>query len=76
MVGRGVYAIRCIRPLFFFSLGNYKQSGNVYWGGGWVGGDYKHWKKGSICVSLMIRSQKTIAFQTPEDSLRCMLRLL
>lgn len=75
MVGRGVYAIRCIRPLFFFSLGNYKQSGYVYWGGG-VGGDYKHWKKGSICVSLVICSQKTIAFQTPEDSLRCMLRLL
>lgn len=34
MVGRGVYAIRCIRPLFFFSLGNYKPSGYVYWGGG------------------------------------------
>lgn len=34
MVGRGVYAIRCIRPLFFFSLGNYKQSGYVYGGGG------------------------------------------
>lgn len=32
--------------------------------------DYKHWQRGSICVSLMIRSQKTIAFQTPEDSLR------
>lgn len=66
---RGVYAIRRIRPLicFFFSLENYKQSGDVDGGGG---GDYKHWQKGSICVSLMIRSQKTIAFQTPEDSLR------
>lgn len=36
VVWRGVYAIRCIRPLicFFFSLGNYKQSGNVDGGGG------------------------------------------
>lgn len=38
MVGRGVYAIRCIRPVicFFFSLGNYKQSGNVDGGVGVV----------------------------------------